>query len=104
MWLLKLPLSPSGAREGGGREWGVHEWGVQKRISSPNRRHKLKNLFSILDAFEWPSLSVHGLHARAHVHGQRLTAWPYLRNPIAHVCRCESTTQDEVSVDVWRKQ
>ena len=35
---LKLPLSPSGAREGGGIEWGV-----QQCISSPDSRHKLQN-------------------------------------------------------------
>ena len=99
MWLLKLPFSPSGAREGGGREWGF-----QKRISSPDRRDKLKNLVGILDALKEKSLSVYGLHAGAHIHGQRLTARPYLRDPIAHVCRCESTTQDEVSVDVWRQK
>jgi hypothetical protein len=39
--------------------------------------------------------------ARAHVNGQRFRAGPQMGDAIAHVCRCQPTRQDEVSVDVY---
>ena len=65
---------------------------------------KLFNFFRVLDAAQRSTVCAGGFNARAHIDGQRFTAWPYRRDAVAHVCRCESTTQDEVSVDVWRKK
>ena len=39
--------------------------------------------------------------ARAHINGQRQAVRAQCPNAIAHVCRCESTRQNEVSIDVW---
>ena len=51
----------------------------------------------ILDAFG-------AFDARADVNRQRLAARPQQAHAIAHICRRQPTTQDEVSVDVcWNE-
>ncbi len=54
------------------------------------------NLGRIFDAFG-------RFHARADVNGQRVAVVTQRANAIGHVGSVESTRQDEVSVDVWRK-
>ena len=66
--------------------------------------NELADFFGIFDAPEGLAVSVFGFDAGAHIHSQRLTARPDLREAIAHVCTGESTTQDEVSVDALRKK
>jgi hypothetical protein len=73
-------------------------------VSRANSGDKLVDFFGVFKTLEGLALSVQGFHAGAHVHRQRFTTRANLCDPIAHVCRCESTTQDEVSVDAWRKK
>ena len=67
------------------------------RIGSTNGCNEL---LDFVGAFDSPG----NLDAGAHINGQRLAAWPDLQNAIGHICRCESTRQNEVSVDAWRKK
>ena len=66
-------------------------------VGSANGCDKLVDFLKALDPFG-------DLDARAHINGQRLTTRPDLQNAIGHICRCESTRQNEVSVDAWRKK
>ncbi len=66
-------------------------------VSCANGSDKFVNLGRILDAFG-------RLHARAHINRQRVAVMTQRANAIGHVGSVESTRQDEVSVDVWRKR
>jgi hypothetical protein len=69
-------------------------------VSGPNGGDKLVDFFGVFDAFEEGSPRAIGFDAGAHIDGQRFTTRAHLRNAVGHVCSSESTTQDEVSVDV----
>ena len=73
-------------------------------VGGANRSDELVDFGGVFDAFEGASPRRIGFYAGADVDGQRLTARAQLRNAVAHVCSSESTTQDEVSVDAWRKK
>ena len=62
------------------------------------------NLVGILDAFEGLAVGAFGLDTRAHVNGQRQPARTYLQDAIGHVCRRESTRQNEVRGDACWKE
>jgi len=62
------------------------------------------NLVGILDAFEGLAIGTFGLDTRTHINGQRQPARAHLQDAIGHVCRRESTRQNEVRVDAcWQK-
>ena len=71
----------------------------KKLIGLANRSDKLAHAFGILDAF----VPRH-LNARADIDRQRFTTRAQFSDAIDHVGSGQPTTQDEVSVDVWRKQ
>ena len=73
-------------------------------IGSANGCNELVDFFGVFDAFLRLPIGSDGLYPGADVNGQRLATRPHLGNAIAHVCSSESTTQDEVSVDAWRKK
>jgi hypothetical protein len=73
-------------------------------VGGSNRSDELVNFFGVFDAFEGASPRRINFDPRADVKRQRAAAWTQLGYAVAHVCRVESTTQDEVSVDVWRKK
>ena len=48
-------------------------------------------------------LTRRGLDARTHVNRERQTPMAHITDAVDHVCRCESTRQNEVSIDVcWK--
>ena len=73
-------------------------------VCSTDGCDELVDFFRVLDAFERAACGGRHLDPGAHINGQRCAAWPYLPNAIGHVGSVEPTTQDEVSVDVWRKE
>ena len=79
-------------------------WFLGVLVRCAHCSNELENLCGVFDALDGLALSVQAFYAGAHVHSQRFTARPNRRDAIAHVCTGESTTQDEVSVDVWRKK
>jgi hypothetical protein len=66
-------------------------------IGGADGRNKLLDFLGIFQAFV-------SLDARAHVNGQRPAVRSQSPHAIGHVCRCESTRQNEVSIDVWWQQ
>ncbi len=62
------------------------------------------DFFSVLDALEGPSIGPIGLDAGADINRQRMASRADLQNAIGHVCRRESTRQNEVTVDAWWKE
>ena len=60
--------------------------------------HKFLDFSGVFEAFVALKLD-----PRADINGQRQGFRPKLANAIGHICRRQSTTQNEVSVDVWRK-
>jgi hypothetical protein len=66
-------------------------------VSGTHGRNELLDFVSAFDALGH-------LNAGAHINGQRFAARPDLQDAIGHICRRQSTRQNEVSVDVWRKQ
>ncbi|MEY4435920.1 MAG: hypothetical protein RL175_875, partial [Pseudomonadota bacterium] len=65
-------------------------------VSCAHGSDKFVNLGRIFDAFG-------RFHTRAHIDGERQPTVTQRANAIGHVGSVESTRQDEVSVDVWRK-
>ena len=65
-------------------------------IGSAHGGDEVMNERGILDAFG-------GFHRRAHINAQGQSPRAQRSQTIAHVCRCESTRQNEVSFDVWRQ-
>ena len=63
-------------------------------VCGAHRLDKLPHFVGIFQAFAC-------FDARAHVNGQRQAMRAQRPHAIAHVCRCESTRQNEVSIDVW---
>ena len=65
--------------------------------------HESSHFFCAFDALEGLPLWPRGFHAGRHIDGQRQPALAQFSNAIAHVCRRQSTTQDEVSGNVcWQ--
>src|SRR6218665_471639 len=58
----------------------------------------------VLDALERLAIGAIGLDAGADINRQRLATRADLQNAIGPVCRCESTRQNEVTVDAWWKE
>jgi len=59
-------------------------------------RHEGANFVGVFDALG-------AFHARADINRQRQSARMHGTNAFGHVCRCESTRQNEVSIDVcWK--
>ena len=70
-------------------------------VGGPNGRDKLIDLVGVFEALvSW----ARQFDTRTHIHRQRFTARAYLQNAIDDVGSVEPTTQDEVSVDAWRKK
>src|SRR3954463_9052460 len=63
-------------------------------VASADRGDELMDLAGVLDALA-------GLDAGTHINGQRPETRPHLHDAIAHVCRCEPTRQNGVTVDAW---
>ena len=73
-------------------------------VGGASRSDELVDFGGVLNAFEGASPRRIGFDPGADVKRQRTAAWTQLGHAVAHVCSSESTTQDEVSVDVWRKK
>jgi hypothetical protein len=65
--------------------------------------HEALNFFGVLDAPLGFAIGAIGLDARAHINGQREASWANLHNAIGHVCRRESTRQNEMRGYAWWK-
>ncbi|OLE08430.1 MAG: hypothetical protein AUI84_01725 [Delftia sp. 13_1_40CM_3_66_6] len=61
-------------------------------------------LAGVLDAPEGLAVGTIGLDAGTDINGQRESSRAHLQDAIGHVCRRESTRQNEVRGDVWWKE
>jgi hypothetical protein len=73
-------------------------------VGGTSRSDELVDFGGVFDALEGSSPRRINFDPGADVKRQRTAAWMQLGYAVAHVCSSESTTQDEVSVDVWRKK
>ncbi len=62
------------------------------------------DFFGVLDALDGFAIRAIGFNARADIHRQREASRADLQNAIGHVCRRESTRQNEVRADAWWKE
>jgi hypothetical protein len=74
------------------------------RVGRTHGGDELMDLAASLMPLRGLAIGAIGLDAGAHVNGQRSATRAYLQNAIGHVCRRESTRQNEMTVDAWWKQ
>ena len=62
------------------------------------------DFFGVLDALDGFAIGAIGFNAGTDINRQRETSRADLQNAIGHVCRRESTRQNEVRADAWWKE